>query len=314
MSGAHDPSGASVVRPATEDDAPALTQLWRAVDTHWFGAAEHDESEVLEELARLDDLEHDTRLTFEGDRLAGAVLRGRHESFVLVRPGAPSGPVHLDALSWLLRRPPARIEVLERDTHLLALLAEHRWRHAHSTFELSRPVSDDWPTADPTWPDGVDLCDARTDELTDVHRLVYVEAGFADIQGHVLRTFDDWRAEFVGDRALTDSVLLARRDERLVGVAIVRTFSDGMGWISQLAVAPAERGLGLGRALVSESFRRLVGGGASAVGLGVSAANRGALRLYLGLGLDIDREWMVWDGPTPSLRADATPLPRHAST
>ena len=86
-------------------------------------------------------------------------------------------------------------------------------------------------------------------------------------------------------------------DNRFVGVSLVRTFSDGLGWISQLAVAPSMRGRGLGRALVLESFRRLVAAGATSLGLGVMAANRGALGLYRSLGLSIDREWQLWDAP-----------------
>jgi ribosomal protein S18 acetylase RimI-like enzyme len=91
--------------------------------------------------------------------------------------------------------------------------------------------------------------------------------------------------------------VLAWRGERLVGVAIGRMFSDGTGWVAQLAVAKDERGQGLGRALLLEALRRRRAAGATSVGLGVQHENRGALTLYLDVGLTIDREWMQYTLP-----------------
>ena len=81
---------------------------------------------------------------------------------------------------------------------------------------------------------------------------------------------------------------------RLVGVALGHTFSDGAGWVAQLAVAEDHRGRGLGRALLLEALRRRVAAGATALGLSVSALNPDALRLYLDVGLVVDREWRTY--------------------
>lgn len=282
-------------RPATPDDVPALTELQRASDTHWFGAPEHDEAEVREELDLVDDLVADSRLWFDGDQLLCFALRGRHESSIAVRPGGAAYTVLDDALNWLTRPGPTLLEVLDRDTPLSNALAAQGWRHTRSAFELARPVADDWPAAHPAWPAGTELRHADAEDLESIHHLIYVDARYADIPGHMLRDFDEWRRLFLGDRSLRDSVVLACRDGHPVGVSIVGMFSDGQGWISQLAVAGSERGRGLGRALVLESLRRLVAGGATALGLGVQAENRGALGLYLALGLQIEREWQVWE-------------------
>ena len=83
----------------------------------------------------------------------------------------------------------------------------------------------------------------------------------------------------------------------LVGAATLRVFDDGLGWVAQLAVAPGERGHGLGRALLQASFAELVDAGATRLGLAVQAANRGALRLYLDVGLGVDREWQTFRAP-----------------
>ena len=88
--------------------------------------------------------------------------------------------------------------------------------------------------------------------------------------------------------------MLAWRAGRLVGVALGKTFSDGTGWASQVAVARDQQGRGIGSALLTEAFRRRLSAGATQIGLGVSAANPDALRLYQRLGLEIDREWMAY--------------------
>jgi GNAT superfamily N-acetyltransferase len=126
-----------------------------------------------------------------------------------------------------------------------------------------------------------------------VHRLIYDEARWADVPGHAPRELDEWRSLFV-DGEDPEQQVLAWHSERLVGVALGKTFSGGMGWVSQLAVAPDQQGRGLGSALLAEALRRRLDGGATQLGLGVSAANPDALRLYERLGFRIDREWMAF--------------------
>ncbi len=136
-------------------------------------------------------------------------------------------------------------------------------------------------------------------DLGAVHRLIYVDAGWADVPGHPDRPFDQWREIFVTDKEEPEQQVLAWRDGRLVGVSMGRIFSDGAGWVSQLAVAKSERGRGLGRALLLESLRRRVAAGATLLGLSVQAANRGAIGLYLDVGpRPIDREWQHCTPPT----------------
>ncbi len=125
------------------------------------------------------------------------------------------------------------------------------------------------------------------------HRLVYEEAGWADVPGHESRDFEEWYGLFVAKEDPEQQVL-AWQDGRLVGVALGRTFSDGVGWVSQVAVPRDLQRRGLGRALILEAFGRRLAAGATSLGLGVSAANVDALRLYLDLGLVVDREWMVF--------------------
>ena len=71
-----------------------------------------------------------------------------------------------------------------------------------------------------------------------------------------------------------------------------RTFAGGIGWVSQLAVGYPDRGVGLGRALLVESFHRLSATGVEILGLGVGADNENALGLYRSVGLEVARKWV----------------------
>jgi ribosomal protein S18 acetylase RimI-like enzyme len=122
----------------------------------------------------------------------------------------------------------------------------------------------------------------------------YLDASWAALPGHHLREFDEWQRIFLAGRADHEAPVLAWRGERLVGAAIGRIFSEGTGWVGQLAVAQDERGRGLGRALLLEAMRRYIAAGASSLGLGVMAENRKALRLYQDVGLEIEREWQFY--------------------
>ncbi len=90
-------------------------------------------------------------------------------------------------------------------------------------------------------------------------------------------------------------VVIARRDDGsgpVAGAAICRMFTGGVGWVSQLAVGRPDRGVGLGRSLLIESFHRLVAAGAETLALDVEAENATALGLYRTVGLDVAREWV----------------------
>ncbi|GMA86894.1 hypothetical protein GCM10025868_21440 [Angustibacter aerolatus] len=79
-----------------------------------------------------------------------------------------------------------------------------------------------------------------------------------------------------------------------VGVVLGKVFSDGTGWVAHLAVDRARQGRGLGRALLLRALRDRAAAGATRLGLAVSGANRDALRLYLSVGLEVEREWLTY--------------------
>jgi ribosomal-protein-alanine N-acetyltransferase len=77
----------------------------------------------------------------------------------------------------------------------------------------------------------------------------------------------------------------ARAGPRLVGFILSRMAADEAEILS-IAVDPAARSRGLGRALLQRNVRRLAARGVQTLFLEVEAGNSAALRLYQGLGFE----------------------------
>jgi ribosomal protein S18 acetylase RimI-like enzyme len=278
------------LRPYRDDDLAAVVDLQARYETSWFGRPERDADELKEQL----DLADEISVLEDGTRLVALATRWRTGSSLLVDPEVDGAAVYEPLLDWLAEVLAPDTEVLDRDEELRAALAGAGWRHAYSSFELIRALSPEWTLAAPEWPAGVEVRPYDPGQAEALHHLIYVDAAWAEVPGHHDREFAEWQQLFLTGRKAEEAPVLAWLDGRLVGAALIRLFSDGTGWIAQLAVARDRRGKGLGRALLLEGFGRLVDAGATTLGLAVLAANRGALRLYLDVGLSIDREWQNW--------------------
>jgi ribosomal-protein-alanine N-acetyltransferase len=81
--------------------------------------------------------------------------------------------------------------------------------------------------------------------------------------------------------------LATRGDERL-GFVVVERERDG-AWISAIAVAPSERGRGVGARLMAEAARLARAAGAARLRLTTAQANVEALELFLKCGFAIER-------------------------
>ena len=119
---------------------------------------------------------------------------------------------------------------------------------------------------------------------------------WTDVVGHTARPIDEWRSAILAGQWFdADLVVIARADKGegpIVGCALGRTFTGGVGWVSQLGVARSARGLGLGRAILIEACRRLSRKRTEVIGLGVEAENANALGLYRSVGFEVTREWL----------------------
>ena len=282
-----------IVEPAGLERLSEITALQRRYDLAWFGEPENDADEVRERL----ELGGRQCIVREGDRVVAHGNAWRTGSSVVIDPAADQRTAAELAVGWLRDVTAPATEVLVRDTVLRDVLIAAGWTYAYSTFDLYRAVEPTWKRPPPAWPDGVAVRPLQSGDEPRVHELIFREAGWAEVRGHHFRDFDEWRSIFLkGDRP-EDRPLLAVRGDQPLGVVLPRRFSDGTGWVAQLAVARAERGRGLGRALLLTAFDALARGGANRLGLGVLGENESALRLYVDVGLRVEREWQTFAAP-----------------
>jgi ribosomal protein S18 acetylase RimI-like enzyme len=81
--------------------------------------------------------------------------------------------------------------------------------------------------------------------------------------------------------------LVGTIDGAIVG-SVMAGYDGHRGWINYLAVAPARRGEGLGRALMSAAEARLCAVGCPKINLQVRNTNTDALAFYERLGFAVD--------------------------
>ena len=106
------------------------------------------------------------------------------------------------------------------------------------------------------------------------------------------------------ERAIVDpavcTVLVATRDDRIVGVAVLSstwTLEHGgaAAWLDELYVEPAERGRGIGRQLLAAASTAIADWGAASIDLEVDAAHERAAHLYQREGFTpLARRRWVW--------------------
>lgn len=283
----------TTARAASLADAEAVTALRRSVEQQLLGAPETGESEVREQLGRA----AATRLVEDGGVPRGfASVWGKGEADLVVDPSAAGRPeTARQLLAWLRTAEAQEVEVLGSDEQLVAVVEGAGWQRSVSAFELLRDASALEP---PRWPAGTTLTGLHVERHGPaVHALVYDAAGWAEVVGHHHRPYAQWLQMLAYDGYDPDQQVVAWQDGTPVGVATGQVFSDGTGWIQQLAVARVARGQGLGRALLLTGLQNRLDAGATQLGLSVQADNAAALGLYTGVGLAVDREWVRYLAP-----------------
>ena len=297
-----------VLRPATDADADALFAVQAAQDIAWWGTPDGDVDDTRAELDRvrhaMGSLDQGARVAVvagaESSVVGFALLVGHGHTNLAVDPSASDavGARRL-LVEWLTEAGGTQIDAPIQDRVLLQLLDEFGYRPTRSSFDLERrgDIADLGPTV---WPDGIRPAPFRPGvDDEEVHALIYPM--WTDVVGHTDRPLDEWRALFLHDASfVAELAVLARRNEGsgpVAGVAMCRTFAGSIGWVSQLAVGYSDRGVGLGRALLVESFHRLSARRVEILGLGVEADNANALGLYRSVGLEVTREWVHCSPP-----------------
>lgn len=104
-------------------------------------------------------------------------------------------------------------------------------------------------------------------------------------------------------------IVVAESDGRVAGYAVVRS-TVGESELANLAVSPARRGRGLGRALLREAVDAARNRGATWVFLAVRASNDEAAKLYLHFGFqEIGAQASYYRDPAEDARLFAMELP-----
>jgi len=287
------------LRPPTDGDVAAISVVIDAQDTAWWGEPDGDIDDVRHELDRvrqaMGSLEVGARVALLDGRLVGVALAvGHGHTSVAVDPhGAQASATRLALFRWLAAFGRVEIESPANDEVRLSELATVGFVPYRSSFELERPGDAELP--EPHWPAGIAPVPFRLGvDDEELHAMIY--SFWTDVVGHTARPIDEWRSAILaGPWFEADLIVIARADSGdgpIVGCALGRTFTGGVGWVSQLGVARPARGLGLGRALLIEACRRLSRREPRVIGLGVEAENANALGLYRSIGFEVSREWI----------------------
>jgi mycothiol synthase len=198
--------------------------------------------------------------------------RGRGAGAALLRwtlTRAAAQPGVRDA--WTIAHDPGAVPLLERAGFRLAATGE--------LLTLDDPAS----VAAPDWPAGIHLHTSLRGGRLVAGLVEACDRAYA----HLPRYHGATSAQVARLLAHPDAdptlCLLAFRGGEAVGFAfclLERRAGEVEGWVHDLGVAPAARGIGLGRTLLWEGIRAMRERGAARVVLGMDAANDRARRLY----------------------------------
>lgn len=292
------------LRSANDADRDAVLALGVAEEATWFDEAEISAEEVGEWIDEEGGVAQGVVAVDDDGRVRGFASTGRHEPVLLADPSLTNALADV-LLPWLHeRRAVAKLTTFAGDTARLTAFERHGLRHQRSSFTLARPDSAG-PLPAAAFPDGIHVTPYRLGDADEaVHRLIYVDAAWASVEGHADRDLDAWRETLPRCRSL----FLAHRDCRPVGWVAGRLLENGRGYLTSLAVATSERGRGLGRALLLHAFTDLQRAGADGLALDVEAHNETALGLYRSVGMQIEREWRTYArGPADAVKSPGRP-------
>jgi mycothiol synthase len=289
------------VRPATEQDAPAINGLVVAADETIMGWSDSTEADLID-WWRLLDLEHDSWLAEDDALAAYGVLYPHGEAADL------DGYVHpartgLGLGSWLLGRGQERgreLGLAKVHTSCLAPDAAARDLFESAGFtevrRYYRMVADlDGPPPAPEWPEGLRI---DTFELEDARAFhAAMDEAFAEEWNFVPLPFERWFEHRVEAPDFDPTLWFIVRDgDEIAGVLRGEPQRFDAGWVGALAVRRPWRKQGIGLALLHHAFAEFYSRGEERVALGVDAQNpTGATRLYERAGMHVAYEAVVFE-------------------
>lgn len=328
------PTGALTWRPLRRADAAALTELMAAAEAVDHTEENYDEDDVVEDfMNELIDLEADTRLVWEGERLIAyaAVFGMRRVSDV--HSVFASGTVHpeyrrrglgRELLRWGLARAerlhaerhptvPANliVGVADQNVGLAALAKSEGLDQIRFWFDMVRTLEDPDPPLSEVQPalgvriEAFDM--GRDEEVHQAHN-----TAFAGHFGSTERDSAEWQQYFTGARAFRpDLSLLAVEDDAgaaIAGYLLAYVYeADVLAngrrevYLGQIGTLPDFRGRGVGSALLATALGDWSAAGHQVTFLGVDTANgTGALGLYERAGFRVHKRSTSWGRSLPA--------------
>lgn len=311
------------LRPSRRDDAHDVLRLLEARDMSDFGVAEFTSGELLAQW-RVSRFDPRTDAVVAEDRATtigyGALVEPGAIAFV--DPGREGEGIGSALLAWLesrardLGRRVHRQIVAQRNARGHALLSGAGYAPVRSVVQMVRSVQP--PPAVPAIPDGITLqpldvsADARALHAAD-------EAAFSDSADYEPMSFSAFSEAHLGAPGLDPALSrVLRRGEDVAGFALVQRTGTDIGYIDVLVVDRAQRGRGLGNALLITVCAACAAAGLNEVQLGVASDNPRARRLYARAGmtechridvfekLDAARSGRQPVGPSVSARASSS--------
>lgn len=292
-------------RPLRPDDAPALVGLMHAYERVHLGRPFIELADIEADWQRPSvDLAFGSMGVFAGEEylVASAEVSARRAE-VFVHPdfcGLGLGTALIRWTEQVAERSraaqPARSDRLVGqtvpvgDTGALALFARRGYTLRHTSWVLRLP--DDVELAPVPLPAGFVIRPAQRAEDAEVWRVI--EDAFNEWPGREPNSFEDWSAEVVRRPGFEPWQLLVVADaSQIVGACFVLLNDDKESWVQQLAVRRDSRGLGLGRALLTEAGRVARERGAGLFELNTDSRT-GALGLYEHVGMVVTDTFEHW--------------------
>jgi mycothiol synthase len=289
--------------PAVTGDAAAVAEVVAALESSLYGQSTFSQADLADEWADVD-LERDTRVVRDGDRIVGyAVLRERGDLW------RAEGYVHPDAhgrgIGTLLAtglegdassRGARRIqnEVMEADSAARALLESLGYTAVRVFREMRVELAA--PPPAPAWPDGLRVVGFDAERDARAFHAAQQEA-FVDAWDFRPRDFGSWsRIHIESERFDPALWCVVRAGDEIAAGTICTGETFGGGFIHVLFTRRPWRRRGVGAALVGDALARFWERGERSVGLGVDAASTtGALRLYERAGMAAGLSWVMYE-------------------
>jgi mycothiol synthase len=283
-------------RPLHLSDASAVTAVMAADQLAVLGRVVIEEADIVGDWQRPShDVAAGTIGVFDGDRLVGYAEAGRSgRGDAAVLPEYHDQGIGRWLAGWMVQR------AGEQGQQVIGmpvpsgspgerLLRELGWKARWTSWVLVFPEGRS--VEERPLPEGYRMRVAEEDAdrrgAWDV-----IEDAFLEWSEREKESFADWSAGVMGRPGFEPwnlRVVLDPAGEVVGGVFVL--LSEGTGYVDKLAVRKDQRRRGLARALLADAFRVAREHGASRSELATDSRT-GALDLYLGLGMEIEEEWV----------------------